>query len=131
MQYYNTKPIRTTNREARNYVINGVPFTNSNGQLFGRWETPSLYVVYSYGEHWPLFIWSERTETWYENEDKYSVTTSRHHTHAHPHRETERISRAKMREIIDAHWRVRNRELMEARQAAALSEVQTTLGLAA
>jgi hypothetical protein len=36
-----------------------------------------------------------------------------------------------MREIIDAHWRVRNRELMEARQAATLSEVQTTLGLAA
>ena len=127
MQYYNTKPIRTTNREARNYVINGVPFKNSNGQLFGRWETPSLYVVYSYGEHWPLFAWDGQAKEWLENYDKYSVTTSRHRTCAHPLTDTNQMSRTILKHIIanriDAHW--------AAKRAAAMHDVQTTLGLAA
>lgn len=108
MQYYNAKPIRTTNRNARNYVANGVPFQNSNGQLFGRWETPSLYVVYSYGEHWPLFAWDEQAKEWLENYDKYSVTTSRHRTCAHPLTDTNQMSRTILKHIIanriNEHW---------------------------
>lgn len=98
MQHITAKPIRTTNRNAGDYVRNGVPFTNSNGQLFGRWETPSLYVVYSYGEHWPLFAWDNGT--WYENDDRYSVTTTRHRTHAHPHTDTVPASRTYLKTII-------------------------------
>ena len=84
MQHLTTKPIRTTNRQARDYVRNGIPFRNSNGQLFARWESPTIYVVYSYGEHWPLFIYSTDTRAWYANEDKASPTTSSHFTYAHP-----------------------------------------------
>lgn len=124
MQYYNTKPIRTTNRNAREYVRNGVPFKNSNGQLFGRWETPSLYVVYSYGEHWPLFAWDGQTNEWLENWDKYSVTTSRHRTYAHPLADTNQMSRTILKHIIA------NR-INEHRANRALHNVQTTLGLAA
>jgi len=61
-------------------------FKNNNGTLFGKWVTPFLYVVYSYGEHWPLFMWDGRPKicAWAYNTDKYSVTTSRHFNQAHP-----------------------------------------------
>jgi hypothetical protein len=132
MQYYNTKPIRTTNRNARDYVRNGVPFRNSNGQLFGRWETPDLFVVYSYGEHWPLFLWAGRTDTWYANEEKYSSTTSRHYTYAHPHKDTaQAASLQRMKQIINAYQSAHRHVTLAAKQAAALTEVQSTLGLAA
>lgn len=98
MDYYSIKPIRTTNRNARDYVRNGIPFKNSNGQLFGHWETPTLYVVYSYGDHWPLFVWDNGE--WLENSDKYSVTTSRHHSQAHPHKDTTHLSRTVLKTII-------------------------------
>ena len=39
---------------------------------------PNLYVVYSYGPHWPMFIYDTETDQWFENGDKYSVTTSKH-----------------------------------------------------
>lgn len=80
-----TKPTRTTNRGARKYVQTLTPFTNSNNQLFARWVSPQLYVVFSYGDHWPLFIYSTDTKRWYANEDKASRTTSHHYSYAYPH----------------------------------------------
>lgn len=122
MQHITAKPIRTTNRNAGDYVRNGVPFTNSNGQLFGRWETPSLFVVYSYGEHWPLFAWDNGT--WYENEDRYSVTTTRHRTYAHPHTDTIPASRTYLKTIIA------NR-ISERSAARQMERFQQDMGLAA
>lgn len=81
------KPFRINGRTCRPYVEKKIPFQNSNGQLFGRWETPLMYVVYSYGPHWPLFVWDGFD--WYENEDKYSPTTSKHRTQAHPLKPTQ------------------------------------------
>ena len=45
------------------------------------------YVVYSYGTHWPLFVWqaSDGGGAWFENQDRYSPTTSKHRSQAHPH----------------------------------------------
>jgi hypothetical protein len=85
-----SKPIRTTNTKCRAFVKTRSTFTNSNNQLFGRYETPLLYVVYSYGDHWPLFAWDGFE--WYENEDKCSPTTSHHHGYAHPHTPTIKVS---------------------------------------
>lgn len=104
---------------ARVMVQSRTDFTNHNGQLFGRWETPLLYVVYSYGEHWPLFAWDNGE--WYENEDKYSPTTSKHHSQTHPHKETDKRSRTWLRNFITdhkGHYR-------------AMNEVQSTRRLAA
>ena len=42
------------------------------------------YVVFSYGMHWPLFIYSCNDNRWYGNSDKYSVTTSRHYSKLNP-----------------------------------------------
>lgn len=55
------------------------------------------YVVYSYGSHWPLFIY--RDGTWYENGDKYSMTTSHHRGYCHPHCDTVTLSCAEMRAL--------------------------------
>ena len=38
----------------------------------------SLYIVYSYGYHFPLVIYDFTCERWYMNMDKDSNTTSRH-----------------------------------------------------
>jgi len=126
-----TKTIRTTNTKCRALVQERTAFKNSNGQLYAKWETPDLYVVYSYGEHWPLFMWAGRTDTWYQNADKFSPTTSHHRTYAHPHEETELASCYRMKQIIDAYRSAHRHEMLAVRQAAALHDVQSRLGLAA
>ena len=93
-----SKPIKVSGGKARPLVQARTAFTNHNGQLFGRWETPLLYAVYSYGEHWPLFV--HDGFDWYENEERYSPTTSRHHGHTHPFRETIKVSRTWLRTMI-------------------------------
>ena len=82
---------RVTNVVARLMVRQRERFHGNN--LYGEWRGKSAtadcgdrYVVTSYGDHWPLFIWEDGT--WYENVDKYSVTTSKHRSQAHPHEET-------------------------------------------
>lgn len=44
----------------------------------------ALYVVYSYGPHHPLYVFERSTGKWYRNTEKYSRTTSRHSSQAHP-----------------------------------------------
>lgn len=83
------KPFRINGRKCRPYVEKKIPFKNSNGQLFGRWETPLMYVVYSYGEHWPLYVWDGFD--WFENEDKYSRTTTHHRGYARPYTDNPQI----------------------------------------
>lgn len=60
------------------------------GSLYSEWrkarDGTRMYVVYSYGEHWPLFVWHDGT--WYENSERYSVTTSKHRSASHPHCDT-------------------------------------------
>jgi hypothetical protein len=49
------------------------------------------YVVYSYDRHWPLFIYEVKTDMWFENGSKYSVTTSKHKTQSHPYTDTTKL----------------------------------------
>lgn len=91
-----------TGREARAKVQAAEAFRTSNGQLYGEWVSPNTYVVYSYGEHWPLFVWDAATTRWLENEDRLSQTTSKHRSQAHPHVPTELHSRDWLRQFIAA-----------------------------
>ena len=75
------KPIRIANRNARLYVETLTPFIGSN--LFAEFRT-DRYVVYSYGSHFPLFIYSRLTNRWYANSDRYSQTTSKHRSQCYP-----------------------------------------------
>ena len=55
--------------------------------MWGVYRT-DRYTVYSYRADWPLFIAVQPIAggevLWFENSSKYSVTTSRHRTQAHP-----------------------------------------------
>lgn len=81
------------NNQAADYVRNKVTFNNRSRDpsLYGRWfvydedsNRAPMYVVYSYGPHWPLYIWDERTAQWLGNKDKVSVTTTRHAAQTRP-----------------------------------------------
>jgi len=90
--------MKIANRDARQFVQKQHPFEGNN--IYAQFHTqnnddgtngPDMwYVVYSYGDHWPLFI--HAGDTWFENEDKHSVTTSKHRTQTHPHRPTVLLS---------------------------------------
>ena len=71
--------IRTANKDARYYVNNRDVFRGSNcfSERYG--ET---YAVFSYGYHWPMFIWKDCQ--WYENKDKYSLSTSKQQSQLRP-----------------------------------------------
>ena len=83
--------MKIANRDARPLVKEQHPFEGSN--LSAQFHTqnhpngdngPDMwYVVYSYGDHWPLFI--HANGTWFENEDKHSRTTAKHRSQCHPH----------------------------------------------
>jgi hypothetical protein len=81
---------RVANRDARKYVQERKPFTGSNTE--GVWRRDIYkgseahlrrYVVTSYGDHCPLFIWEDGV--WYENVDWFK---SKHKTQLHPQCET-------------------------------------------
>lgn len=92
--------MRTANKDARREVQNRWEFKGANmsGQWIGH-EATTGYVVYSYGRHWPLFIYFDGK--WYENADSYSVTTSKHRSQLHPLAETLERSNEEMKAIRD------------------------------
>ena len=84
---------RVANKNCRNFVAARVPFIGSN--MYSERRTASnghsdIYVVYSYGVHWPLYI-AEVPEdacgeiTWYENVERFSQSTTRHASQARPY----------------------------------------------
>ena len=93
---------KIANSNARSAVQNLKEFQGSNTE--GVWHSPLThddtmqYIVYSYGTHWPMFIYENGR--WYENGGKVSKTTSRHHNQLHPRTETEIRSLEDMRYIV-------------------------------
>jgi len=80
--------MKVANSKCKTYVQSKTPFKGSN--LWAEYCGDS-YVVYSYGVHFPLFIYAEGA--WFENEDKYqmigtrcnySVSTERQRQQARP-----------------------------------------------
>lgn len=88
--------MKVANFAARTQVQQLVPFTGNN--TFARHVGPA-YVVYSYGEHWPLFVHMDGQ--WYENGDRYSVTTSKHRSQLHPLTDTNIVSITELCDMID------------------------------
>ena len=95
--------MKIANRDARPFVQQRHPFKGNN--LYGTYfcSNPSSiemghsgFVVYSYGEHWPLFIAMTLVpygpDVWFENKDRHSVTTSKHRSQTHPHQPTTLLS---------------------------------------
>lgn len=80
---------RLSSHAARQMVVKRLEF-RTGGALYAECRKASdgthMYVVYSYGDHWPLFVCHDGV--WYENIDRYSVTTSKHRSQSHPHCDT-------------------------------------------
>ncbi len=102
--------MKVANRNARQYVQRLHPFEGSN--LYGTFfcTNPSStalgdsgYVVYSYGQHWPLFI--NVCDQWFENKDRHSVTTSKHRSQTHPHQPTILLSTDHMKLLVRKGYR--------------------------
>ena len=92
---------RIANKDAREYVQKAEPFQGSN--LFGEYDdsdegSNTPYVVYSYGYHFPMFIYLNNI--WYENSDKYSVSTSKHQSQSHPMMDTVKLNTEDMKRLL-------------------------------
>ena len=82
------KTSKVANGDCRPLVQEHKPFRGSNmfAMTFNRGFDNERYVVYSWGEHFPMFIYTNGC--WFENEDKFSRSTTKHQTQAHPRRPT-------------------------------------------
>jgi hypothetical protein len=73
---------KIANNQARQVVTDMLEFQGSN--TFGVWENPACYVVYSYGKHFPIYVFDVVSDMWFGNYDKYSVSTSKHQSQLRP-----------------------------------------------
>lgn len=71
------------NNQVREFVNDRRPFKNNNGTMFTTYRH-DLYVVYSYGEHYPMYVYDCIAKQWFGNDSKSSRTTQRHKTQARP-----------------------------------------------
>lgn len=74
-----------SNREAATYVAEKKEFKTSNGTIIGSHDlAANTYTVYSYGEHFPMYVFDYTLNEWWGNRDKYSRTTTRHQSIVRP-----------------------------------------------
>ena len=73
---------KIANKDAKQLVVRFIDFKGSN--TFGLWENQFCYVVYSYGKHFPMYVYDGISRRWFGNYDKYSQTTSKHMSQCRP-----------------------------------------------
>jgi hypothetical protein len=88
--------MRIANRNSKDYVKQLKPFQGSNLHAV---KTSAFYIVYSYGWY-PLFLYDYKNNVWFENEDKYSMSTSKQTTQARPTNETIKLNKHQIKSLI-------------------------------
>ena len=88
--------MKTTNAKSRQFVQSLQPFEANN--LRGVKEG-NFYVVYSY-KWYPLFAYYYDTYTWFENSERYSVSTSKQRGQCHPHTDTISMTHEELKNFI-------------------------------
>jgi hypothetical protein len=81
---------RIANNKAREVIDKLEEFQGSN--MLGKWLRAGggreyeheIYVVYSYGSHFPMYIYDAKEQKWLGNSDKYSRSTTRQQQQARP-----------------------------------------------
>jgi len=88
--------IPTANNRGRELVQNKIPFKGSNTHAN---YVKDVYVVYSYNWY-PIFVFKDGQ--WFENENRYSVSTSKQMSQLRPYKQGEIIktSKSKLEDII-------------------------------
>jgi|APCry1669191860_1035381.scaffolds.fasta_scaffold63929_1 hypothetical protein len=85
---------KISNKTARGFVQVRAPFKGSN--TFAE-VINGVFVVFSYGYHFPLF--AHINGVWYENADKYSPSTSKQQSQLHPLAETVKLDTLALKAI--------------------------------
>lgn len=96
------KPVKTTNYNVRKHVQAKEPFIANN--IFAEWvqtNEEEVYAVYSYGMHFPMYVFIPSVNRWLANTDRYSVTTSKHKGQAHPHESCKEVSKDFLIDVLD------------------------------
>ncbi len=76
-------------------------FTENSGKLPDDPSTDdNLYIVYSYGWHFPMYIYCRQSDLWYGNSDKYSVTTTKHQSQARPQTVNHWLTTTAMKNLV-------------------------------
>ncbi len=88
--------LRISNKNSAEYVENKVEFKANN--VFAVDNGCNMYCVFSYGYHFPMYVYVDGK--WYENSDKYSVSTSKQQTQARPSYNMQYKSTKELLEII-------------------------------
>jgi hypothetical protein len=92
---------RISNREAREYTENMIPFKANN--LEGKTLSNGDYVVLSYG-YYPIWWYCKAEGKWYGNSTKYSVTTSKQMSQSRPSYDATMLSRNDLeKKMMDNH----------------------------
>lgn len=86
--------MKVANSKARSFVQLLKPFTGNN--TFAEVRN-GVYVVFSYGDHFPLFVYLNGV--WFENEDKFSRSTSKQQGQLHPLCDTQKLSTKALQSI--------------------------------
>ena len=96
------------NADVRDYVNKRKQFTTGNKTMYSVTKD-DIYIVYSYGEHWPMYIYDAIGREWFSNKDKpmnpngaTSPTTARHTSCARPDQPTTPCSCLYLRDMIIA-----------------------------
>ena len=105
---------RTANKYADDFTTKREPFTASN--TWGEW-VKDLYVVYSYGRHFPMFVYDQTADTWFENVDKYSRSTSKQQGQLRPNAHVEyKLETDELKQLVSAgglaEWTIQKAQKM-------------------
>ena len=78
-------------------------FKTNSGAVYPRREGKDgvLYVVYSYGDHFPMWLYDSQINQWFGNEDRYSRTTSKQQSQTRPDVEMTMWSTDTLRRIVN------------------------------
>jgi hypothetical protein len=92
-------------------MVNGrMPFHGNS--VFATWVSNSLYVVYSYGTHFPMYVYDAVASVfdeygnalgkgvWLGNSDRYSVTTSKHQGKTRPYQVHKWLNTEQLKDTI-------------------------------
>ena len=87
----------TSNYKCSELVNKKIEFRASN--IFSEHiKKDKLYIVYSYGYHFPMYV--KYKNTWYENSDKYSISTSKQQSQARPNAITKPLNTNQLKNLI-------------------------------
>ena len=88
-----------SNAETREPIERREIFTTNAATIFPR-KTSNLYIVYSWGTHFPMWVYDGDLNQWFGNSDRYSRSTSKHQSLSRPNAQIDMCDTATLQQII-------------------------------